>query len=1256
MSTSSSHIATFPLEGIQLLEASAGTGKTWSITSLYVRLILGHERNHPLMPSDILVVTFTKAATQELQDRIRKRLNEVAKFLRSPSEKKDGSEDSLLEGLRAYYEKYPEKREPDAYRLGLAADAMDDAAIFTIHGWCQRILKQHAFDSGSLFNLTIETDEAELLSECIRDFWRTRIYPLERKHLERIQGMAKGPEALLSKIRGLLSLPPETFSNTVSGYAKAYKGILGALEALDQYEEKLGQSEVLVRNLWARHSEEIKQQILNCKASEQLNNTTYNKNVEQWLDDITAWSMNPAMSAEGLKLKLFASGDFKLHSKYQGAEPQHAAFDAIADYLALKSEQRAKLELKQALHLESAGWVREHFTNIKSDRAVIDQNDLILKLYEAITGSEGQRLAEIIREQYPVALIDEFQDTDPLQYGIFKAIYGQIRPNQAWLMVGDPKQAIYGFRGADIYSYLDARNQEGVECHTLGTNHRSTREMVEAVNQLFLYAEDHDKGAFYFEKGTDGSRQISFQEVTAKNIDERLYRHEETLTGLRFWYDDNDGAALGSGEYRSRMANIAANSIVDLLNHSLDHDNPDLNQVFFKNTKQEIRALKPSDIAILVSSFTEAKAVQEALRLRGLKSVYLSDKDSIFKTDEARDIAIWLEAFLSPRDGRRIRAALATPTLALPGSYAYLETLNTDEVMLDGVIQNFVEYGNNWHQKGILPAIRQFILDQDLPARLSQNAQGERTLTNLLHLSEILQKEASSLDGQNGLLRFLQEAMEDATNDEENVLRLESDSALIRVITIHKSKGLEFNLVFLPFVCLSRPISATEEFYKFHDRNLQLAISLDSGGDEDDSPAKLMERERLQEALRLLYVAVTRAKHACWLGVAPLKQGGAKKSDKTEDVETSLHLSAFGYLLNGGKPITVEALGGLLGNIAKKEHYTEITPVEAFRVVTFIGSNEAVTTDERVLRFQGEAFEPWRIDSYSRLLDYKEMGDPESGQEGRQGEEKKPDRKSAHSQSDKEGLHDFPRGPTHGDFLHKVLQEVGLQGFDTIAADPVKRRAIVEKALQRQRYAPEWKTRLDEWLATFLQAEFDLRRPQRFSLSKLSLADSRMEMEFWFEIKNANLATIDQIIRNHLFKDTPFERPNLRDEHLNGMLKGFMDLTFRFDNQFYVADYKSNQLGKGDKDYTLENQDKAILEHRYDLQYSLYLLALHRYLRSRLGEDYDYDQWVGGVAYFFLRGANAETRGLHYIKPPLEMITELDALFAGCAKEVCVGA
>jgi len=163
-------------------------------------------------------------------------------------------------------------------------------------------------------------------------------------------------------------------------------------------------------------------------------------------------------------------------------------------------------------------------------------------------------------------------------------------------------------------------------------------------------------------------------------------------------------------------------------------------------------------------------------------------------------------------------------------------------------------------------------------------------------------------------------------------------------------------------------------------------------------------------------------------------------------------------------------------------------------------------------------------------------------------------------------------------------------------------------------------------------------------------------MEFWFEIKNANLATIDQIIRNHLFKDTPFERPNLRDEHLNGMLKGFMDLTFRFDNQFYVADYKSNQLGKGDKDYTLENQDKAILEHRYDLQYSLYLLALHRYLRSRLGEDYDYDQWVGGVAYFFLRGANAETRGLHYIKPPLEMITELDALFAGCAKEVCVGA
>ena len=1250
MSPSSAHVASFPLEGIQLLEASAGTGKTWSISSLYVRLILGHKRNQALMPSDILVVTFTKAATQELQDRIRQRLNEAAKFLRSPD---DTTEDPLLKGLLEEYGQDPEASAKKAHRLVLAAESMDDAAIFTIHGWCQRMLRQHAFNSGSLFSLTIETDEAELLKESVRDFWRTTIYPLDQNDLIGIQSLAKGPETLLGKIRSLISLPPATFANTQERYPEALKGLASSLSRLRKHEEALRESESHVRSLWFKEHEEIKRLILASKDEGQLNNRIYTKNVDQWLEDITAWSQGQDAPDDSLKFRLFAQGDFKLNDKYQGPEPQHPAFEAIRDYLALKSNKAAQLGVKQALYLEAAAWVRDHFARIKNDRAVIDQNDLILKLHEAVTGRAGSRLIDIIRKQYPIALIDEFQDTDPLQYEIFKAIYGEMAPDQLWLMVGDPKQAIYGFRGADIYSYLDARNQKGLERHTLGTNHRSTQEMVEAVNQLFAFAEaHHDKGAFYFEKGADGSRQIRFEKVAPKDFDERLYRDGKPLTGIRYWYDSNEGETLGADKYRDRMARITANSIVDLLNHSLDHQTPSQNKVFFSNAKeQSFRPLEPSDIAILVSSWKEAKVVQEALRSRGLKSVYLSDKDSIFKTDEARDIAVWLEAFLSPREGRRVRAAMATMSLAQP--YSYLEALNRDEIILDGLIQRFVEYGDIWQTRGILPAIRQFILDQDLASSLMEKPQGERSLTNLLHLSELLQREASSLDGPVGLIRFLREALENAGNDEENVLRLESDSTLIRVITIHKSKGLEFPLVFLPFICHSRSTQFDDDSYKFHDQNLKLIVSLDAEPLPEGSPADLVAREALQEALRLLYVAVTRAKHACWLGVAPFKPGNGKKGQKDEAVETSLHQSAFGYLLNGGAPITVQELPKLLEKISEKDHSTEIIPAERIPETSFEGTADKNQSADRFLKFCGQPFETWRIDSYSRLLDYKMTGDPESGQEGRQGEEKRRDKKSP-KKGAREGFHDFPAGPSHGDFLHKLLESVGREGFDRVAADPLKRSALVEKALTYQSYGEEWKTKLDVWLDSFLQAEFEV-GPKRLSLSELRVTDCRMEMEFWFEIKNSNLRTIDQIVRHYLFKESSFERPILREEHLNGMLKGFMDLTFRFGGQFYIADYKSNQLGNSDKDYTPENQDREILKHRYDLQYSIYLLALHRYLRSRLGSDYDYDQCVGGVTYFFLRGVRAKTKGLHFIKPPRAMIEALDAVFDGRDQAVILG-
>lgn len=1259
MSTQQTGVTDFPLRGIQLLEASAGTGKTWNISSLYVRLILGHGRdNEGLSPHQILVVTFTKAATQELQDRIRKRLNETARFIRSLEDSKTEGQhrdaepkrldDPLLEGLKTYYDQHPEHRSPHAHRLSLAADAMDDAAIYTIHGWCQRMLKQHAFDSGSLFDLTIETDEAELLRESVRDYWRTVVYPLDKGDVERIHSVAKDPDDLLKKIRNLLTLPPETLSDLESDYPGHLAGIREALSAWSDWEQRIEAAESHARTTWAKEATNIERVIQDAKKAGTLNNRSYTVKVTEWLATITAWANHPEIPSTGINLERFATGKFKLDPKGSGQEPENPAFQALADYLEVLEEGKAKLRLKGALLAGTTLWVRDHYERIKNDRAVIDQNDLILKLHEATHRAGGQRLASIIRKQYPVALIDEFQDTDPLQYGIFKTIYENASPENAWLMVGDPKQAIYSFRGADIYSYLDARRQDGVQHHTLTTNFRSTREMVTAVNQVFSHAEQWNRGAFGFPADSSGNQPIRFEPVDARDRSERLYQQRDNalhpISGLRIWSLQNDQVAIGADEYKAQMAEVAANTIVDLLNQSRDHESPGKNAVFFaENGTDHARCLVPSDIAILVASWSEADAIRDALRTRGLQSVYLSDRDSILKTEEACDLALWLEAFISPREGRRVRAAMATGTLKLP--YPTLLRLTTDELFLDGVIERFVGYGALWREKGILPAIHQFILDQELPSQLIHKGTGERALTNLLHLAEVLQREASNLDGQNGLLRFLREAIQDSGNDEENILRLESDSALIRVITIHKSKGLEFPLVFLPFIAMSRPLDEKKDYYKFHDPALKLKISLTPETDTHPSPLVLAEQERLQEDLRLLYVGLTRAQHACWIGVGPYRKGASSTSSKN-DLSTSLHQSALGYALKGGDLIQIPEIDALLQSIAGTGQSIEILPAAVTAPVSYLHPAKGSVFTDRLLTFEGAPFEIWRIDSYSRLLGYVTHGDPES----RQDNEERNDRTVRDTTAPHlPGLLGFPAGPTHGDFLHKLLQKAGNAGFDRVSKEANLRQSMVTDALALQSYTPEWQEKLSLWLEQFIACPFQL-ESQTLQLANLGVTDCRMELEFWFEVKQANLQAIDRIVTQHILPGQG--RPALKSEHLNGMLKGFIDLTFRFGQQFYVADYKSNRLGKTPDAFTEEAQNMEVLKHRYDLQYSLYTLALHRYLRSRIGASYDYDRWIGGVAYFFLRGIEGPTQGLHFVKPSRILIEELDAIFSGRSTEM----
>lgn len=1271
---------TLPLSDIQLIEASAGTGKTWTIAALYIRLILGHGNANtgfgkPLLPRDILVVTFTEAATAELRERIRKRLTEAARYFRKAV---DAPEDTFLDTLAGDYDAsvWPGL----AHRLAVAADGMDEASIFTIHGWCSRMLKQHAFDSGAPFLINIEGESSALLKACVRDFWRVVFYPLDENECRLIQAVVNTPEVLAQKISQLLRETPEALARLRENRENMVVDLAGFRQALEnhgQQQRDCDDKEKKARDLWATERSAIEQVLNTAKTAGHLNGNSY-REFEQRLNLFKTWAEQGEPQPKTDWIKLFSAGGFNLNKPANNIEPQHPVFTQLAQLqAALEKAESSANQFHQAILTTATFWVRDHFAASKTRKATLDYDDLIHQLHVALRReSAGERLARIIRTQYPVAMIDEFQDTDAVQYDIFQRIYGQAQSSTAWLMIGDPKQAIYGFRGADIHTYLRARQRDDktLKPHTLGTNYRSTHALVEAVNRIFSFAESHPGGAFLFKSEND--HPIPFQAVESQGRKEYWVRQGQSAKALTCWYyppSGNADKAIGVTEYRRVMAEKCANEIACLLQESTK------GQAGFQPEDASLEPLRESDIAILVRDGTEARSVRQALLRRGIRSVYLSDRDSVFDSQEAADLQQCLRAFLSPQDGRLIRAALGTSLLCL--DYPQIERLSIDEAVLDQAIQHFIRYGELWNSQGVLAAVRQFIMDQQLPARLLAKPGGERTLTNLLHLSELLQTEGVHRDGPEGLLRYLQEMRSnDETNAEDNIIRLESDQGLIRIVTIHKSKGLEYPLVFLPFVCGYKVIQTGKiSHFKYHDEAGQLVLNMVNGDkDQDKQPLQAMDKERLQEDVRLLYVALTRARHACWLGIAPIRH---------------LHKGAMGYLLSGGAEMADGEVRHYLQELLGCDESTRIEDVTEEQVLDFESKSD-VTKTGAARHFQAEPFTHWWIASYSTLTfrltgagkadepapaddtlppeeppvkdteSLPEAGDTARIEQGNEearisriddawergrlaGETSRQDQDDAHPAEtapilDGDFLHEFPAGTDPGMFLHSLLQSAALRGFDQVAGDSAIRSALLANRLRRSVYA-DWQPRLDDWLHCFLTTNFTL-NPQTVALSSLTSRDCLSEMEFWFQATTVDSRAIDTVVKQHILPEQP--RPVLSANTLNGMMRGFIDLVFRHQGQYYVVDYKSNRLGGKDTDYAESNLDRAMLEHRYDLQYSLYLLALHRYLKARLGAAYCYDEHIGGAVYLFLRGLNNPgTRGVYHDKPPRQLIETLDALF-----------
>ncbi|MBK4785595.1 MAG: exodeoxyribonuclease V subunit beta [Pantoea sp. Pent] len=1163
---------TLPLQGERLIEASAGTGKTFTIGLLYLRLLLGlggpNAYARPLSVEEILVVTFTEAATAELRGRIRENIHELRlACLRGVSA------NPMLMQLLADI-----AQPAEAASLLQAADRqMDEAAIFTIHGFCQRMLNLNAFESGMLFEQQLIEDEQQLLRQATADFWRRHCYPLTLDIARVIVAEWSGPEQLLSTLRPWLQgespslrLAPHD-SETLTSRHSSNLARIAEMKAQ-----------------WRALGEEV----LTLVGQSDVDKRSYSsKNLPLWVSKVSAWAQSETADYQ-IPAELARFGQQVLNEKTKkGAPPQHPLFAAFDTFLA------QPLSLRDLVIARALVEVRHAVRKEKRLQALLGFDDLLSRLDEALQQPGGEQLAQAIRQRFPVALIDEFQDTDPLQYRIFRTLYLQ-QPQHALLLIGDPKQAIYAFRGADIFTYIRARSE--VHAHyTLDTNWRSSPAMVESVNQLFM----RQPAPFLF-------ADIPFLPVNAAPPNQRLSLSidGEEQAALRFWLQP--GAGCSVSEYQQLMAQQCAADISRWLQAGQQQ------RALLGKTPDQ-RPVQASDITVLVRSRNEANLIRAALNQLGIPSVYLSNRDSVYTTSEARELLWLLQAILAPEQERMLRTALATSLFAFDA--AQLDALDQDARGWDALVDTFARWQQLWHQLGVLPMLRQLMLERQLAENLLVSENGDRRLTDLLHLGELLQEAAAQLDSPHALVRYL--AQQIARPDSQSAsqqLRLESDRHLVQIVTIHKSKGLQYPLVWLPFAAGFREA----DIALYHDREHYNAV-LDLQNDEQS--LALAEQERLAEDLRLLYVALTRSVYHCSVGVAPLFRGTRKKEG-----ESDLHKSALGFLLQRGEPATAEQLASLLHDISVTG--TEVVLAQPQGHERWQALDEV--DDELDARSVTRALaDPWRVTSYSglqqhgsnRLLDVMPGFDAEAVGEDRQAEVLEAALTPHH----------FPRGAAPGTFLHTL--------FESLDFTQPPSAAQLEQQLQQSGYPLHWQPMLSEWITRVVNTPLNT---EGIRLSDITPGNRLIEMEFYLPIDGLLTApALDALMRQD-----PLSRqaPPLYFRQVQGMLKGFIDLVFRWQGKYYLLDYKSNWLGESHQAYTPQAMAQAMIDHRYDLQYQLYTLALHRYLQHRL-TDYDYEQHFGGVFYLFLRGMDGSSpdNGVFHTRPTSDYVSQLDSLFRG---------
>ena len=1179
---------TLPLQGRQIIEASAGTGKTWTLAALYVRLVLGHLRDGALLPPQILVMTFTDAATAELRDRIRLRLSQAATYFDASAQDRELPQglkpDPFLVNLRGSFD--PSLWPRCALQLNYAAEWMDDAAIYTIHGWSRRMLSQHALDSRHLFEQTHLDNAEDLQRTLVQDYWRAWFYPLSADTLQHITPLiGHAPDDLLAAVQGIWREQERTPRNIHTPEATPTQLVAQHLA----WQTELDAKATRARALW---NDTVWQALQAAMASKAISGRGITApNLARWSNALKEWAeQNTSIKTEWLKR--FATSE--LTGKGWADATDFAFFAAVEDYVTYLHEEP---ETHKHIALHAAHTIGTAYKEAKAQRAAFDFSDLLQNLHHAVMADDG-RLATAIRQQYPVALVDEFQDTDPWQYGTLNRIYDThtCTDAHALVMIGDPKQAIYSFRGADLGTYLQARADalahNPLALHTLRGNRRSSDGLVNAVNHVFTQTD------------TPFSSQIDFVRVRAEGgVEPLAHANGKTHTAMTVWHIPCGEKPTKASTYVHSMSEAFASHMAKLLNEGV---------------------AQPGDMAVLVRGQQHADAIRAALRERHIPSVYLSDRSNVYKSSEALDLWRLLRAAASPRQTAWVRSAVGSSLWALDLNEVL--HLTDHETEWESLLDSFHQWRHMWQQQGVLPMLYHWLHSQGVAQRLLAQMDGERRLSNLLHLGELLQHAAQSLQGEHALVRFLGEQIHSPTESADaQKMRLETDAQCVQVITYHKSKGLQYPLVFVPFAGSFKTETAAKSSY----------------ADDDEDTSDKEAPSSVEEDMRLLYVALTRAQRALWLGMAETYgdiSGDANKGTLKQSATAKL-------LKRQARGDLATQLNTLWGNCAD----IVIQPLPDAAKLMYRAPAESVAT-QNALTPTRTHHSLWWTASFSALTrglvseskrDEAVADAMTDAQLDVQGASSVP----APTHEELSPWQTFPAGARYGTLLHDLLEWLSQNDWPVANENaPAWAQQAWANLLGRK---ASWlqlddaqRTQLETWLHAVVQTPLPLHELNAtpLTLSELSTEHMWAEMEFNLEVSHVSAKALDQLIQSHVFEGTP--RPALQTRVMQGMLTGSMDLVLQHDGRYWVADYKSNKLTHYDS-ATLQD---AVLHKRYDVQYVLYTLALHRLLKVRL-PGYNYAQHMGGAVYLFLRGIHAEGSGVHVCRPSQILIETLDALF-----------